>query len=93
MFEDKCDDLPTIAEEESLIPEIEERTKEEHDEHIGAEVLIDVGGEKKRAVVKSRARDSEGNPIGNILWVAKPASTRKAFNSKIVETNSLFLEF
>lgn len=64
IFEERSEDLPTIVEEESLIPDIEDRTKEEYDKHIGAEVLIDVGGESRRAVVKSRARDQDGNPIG-----------------------------
>ena len=65
MFEDKSDNLPTVMEEESLMPKIEERTNKEHDKQIGAEVLIEVGGEKKHTVVKSRACNADRNPIEN----------------------------
>ena len=64
LFDEHPDDQPIVMEEESLMPEVERRTQEEHDEHIGAEVLLEVGGEKKRAVVKARAKDEKGNPIG-----------------------------
>ena len=64
LFDEHPDDQPIVMEKESLIPEIEQRTQEEHDKHIGAEVLLEVGGEQKRAVVKARAKDKRGNPIG-----------------------------
>ena len=47
LFNDHPDNHPIVMEEESLMPEIDWKTKEEHDERIGVEVLLEVGGEKK----------------------------------------------
>ena len=64
LFEE--DDAPLIAEEEALMPEVDSYsyTPEEYDEYINAEVLLDVGDEKLRGIVKKRTHDLNGNPIG-----------------------------
>ena len=64
LFDDHPDDHLIVMEEELLMPEVDWRTKEEHDKHIGAEVLLEVGGEKKQVIVKACARDSNSEPIG-----------------------------
>ena len=64
LFDKHPDDQPIVMEKEPLMPEIERRTQEEHNKHIGAKVLLEVGGEKKRAVVTAQAKDERGNPIG-----------------------------
>ena len=71
LFSDDHDefDIPP-AEPDALMPDADDVkdddyvTDEFYDEYIGAEVLIDVGDEKQRAVVKKRVVDANGNPVG-----------------------------
>ena len=64
LFEE--DDAPLIADEEALMPEVDSYsyTPEEYDEYINTEVLLDVGDEKLRGIVKKRTHDLNRNPIG-----------------------------
>ena len=71
LFSDERDefDIPP-AEPDALMPDADDVkdddyvTDQFYDEYIGAEVLVDVGDEKQRAVVKKRVVDTDGNPVG-----------------------------
>ena len=56
-------DEPIVAEPKASMPDIEEITAQEYDKYIGAEVIMEVGGERKRGVVKSWAKYEDGVPI------------------------------
>ena len=53
-----------MEEPEASMPEVDDFTPEELDEYIGAHVLLPVGSEVLRAVVKRRTHDDDGRPIG-----------------------------
>lgn len=71
LFSDERDefDIPP-AEPDALMPDADDVKNEDYvtdefyDEYIGAEVLVDVGDKKQRAVVKKRVVDADGNPVG-----------------------------
>jgi hypothetical protein len=46
------------------MPDADEYTPEQYDEHIGVEVLMPVGDERLRGIVKRRHCDVHGNPYG-----------------------------
>ncbi|MCK7497545.1 MAG: hypothetical protein MZW92_47270 [Comamonadaceae bacterium] len=59
------DDEPTSDPVEEPMPEADEwYSPEAYDQYLTASVLMDRGGEGMLGTVKSRKRDSEGNPVG-----------------------------
>jgi hypothetical protein len=59
------DDEPTLVPVEEPMPEADEWYSPEHyDQYLTASVLMDRGGDAMLGTVKTRKRDSEGNPVG-----------------------------
>ena len=59
------DDEPTSVPVEEPMPDADEwYSPEAFDQYLTASVLMDRGGESMLGTVKSRKRDSEGNPVG-----------------------------
>ena len=63
LFADNGEEV-IMEEPEASMPEVDNYTLEELDEHIGAHVLLSIGSEVLRAVVKRRTHDDDGKPIG-----------------------------
>ena len=104
------DDFPTMedilgdeevlmAEPEASMPDVDdyEFTPEQYDEYIGSEILLPIGTERLRGVVKRRTHDLNGNPIGvrnsnPILDTRKyevqlPDGSIETFNANILAEN------
>jgi hypothetical protein len=58
------DDSPWHEDPLAAMPDADEYTPEQYDEYVGSEVLLPVGSELLRGVVKKRHHDLNGNPYG-----------------------------
>ena len=63
LFDDE-DDCVEPVDPEAAMPEADDFTPEAFDNFLTAQVLLPQGGEQVRAVVKSRKKDRDGNPVG-----------------------------
>jgi hypothetical protein len=64
LFEDEDSPLEDDDTNEDRMPDADEYTPEQYDEYIGTQVLLPVGSEQLRGIVKRRSHDLNGNPIG-----------------------------
>ena len=62
LFEE--DDLVEIAHPEETIPDADDYTPDTYDEYITAEVMIPIGDQRVRGVVKKRVKDDDDLPVG-----------------------------
>jgi hypothetical protein len=64
LFIEEGFDGVSYDEPEASAPDVDDFTNDAYDQYLLAEVLLPVGDERVRGVVKRRAKDQNGNPIG-----------------------------
>ena len=66
MFEDEDSPIPMVSEDEDSeeMSDADEYTPKQYDEYVGTKILLPIGCEQLRGVVKKRSHDLNGNPIG-----------------------------